>query len=92
MASQSWGTLLLCFHFLSLIGQKSLLRSRKPGVLQFMGSQRVGHDLGIEQNNNNQRVNPLLVFARARKNQWEFREGSLELTLVMSDSLRPREL
>ena len=61
-------------------------------MLQFMGSQRVGHDLGIEKNNNNQRVNPLLVFARARKNQWEFREGSLELTLVMSDSLRPREL
>ena len=50
-------------------GQKSLLRSRKPGVLQFMGSERVGHDLGIEQKNNNQRVKPLLVFARARKDQ-----------------------
>ena len=73
-------------------GQKNVLRSRKPGVLQFMGSQRIGHDLGIEQNNNNQRVRPLLVFSRAGKDQWEFREGSLELTLVVSDTLRPHGL
>lgn len=31
-------------------GQKNVLRSRKPGVLQFMGSQRVEHN---QQLNNN---------------------------------------
>ena len=37
-----------------------LVKGREPGVLQFMGSQRVEYDLVTEQLNNNQITNTTL--------------------------------
>ena len=34
---------------ISLSKLREIMKDRKPGVLQFMGSQRVGHDLLTEQ-------------------------------------------
>ena len=40
---------LLTQWMLSLSKLQEIVKDRKPGMLQFMGSQRVGHDLVTEQ-------------------------------------------
>ena len=50
------------------------VKDREPGMLQSIGSQRVGHDLMTEQ-----QQTPLCVLSRAQP--WSVQANSLELNL-----------
>ena len=49
---------------MSLSKLQEIVKARKPGILQSMGSQRVGHDLAAEQQQQQQQQQQQLVIYR----------------------------